>query len=181
MIAHLSVIKILLNLKSYFIISVKLEPKRSTIQSPSRVSVGVLIESLSLNKPREVLNPKKSPPRQTFQKENIGTSVPVKDPLIQRLLASPVAQEILRTPCGLTSAASESKRGTVRAKPTSPKTTSAVQMVDGTATLIPTIPVPTGTYAFLDTVHQSVAVAWFYSFDRFFLKPMGVTNYEVNE
>ena len=54
-------------------------------------------------------------------------------------------------------------------------------MMDRTASLIPTIPVPTGTYAFLDTARQSVAVAWFYSFDRFFLKPMDVTTYEVNE
>jgi len=88
--------------------------------------------------PRADFYPKKSPPRQIFQEENIGTSVPIKDPFLQRLLASPVVQEILRTTCGLPwwslfpvpSAASESKQGFIRAKPTSPKTTSAVQMVD---------------------------------------------------
>jgi len=107
--------------------------------------------------------------------------VPIKDPFLQRLLALPVAQEILLNPSGLPSAASGSKRGFDPAKATSPKTTSAVQMVDKAASLIPTIPVPTGTYAFLDTARQSVAVAWFYSFDRFFLKPMDVTTYEVNQ
>ena len=107
--------------------------------------------------------------------------MPIKDPFLQRLLASPVVQEILRTTCGLPSAASESKQGIIRAKPTSPKTTSAVLVVDRTASPIPTIPVPTGTYAFLDTTRQSVAVAWFYSFDWFFLSPMDMTTYEVNE
>jgi len=132
-----------------------------------------------LNKPGEEMSPKKQAPRQIYVHPNIRTSAPAKDPFVERLAASSVVQEIVRTPRGPPSDASGSQRGFARAESTTSKTTDAVQMVDRTASSIPTIPVPTGTYAFLDTAHQSVAVAWFYSFERFFLTPVDVTNYEV--
>jgi len=104
--------------------------------------------------------------------------VPAKEPFAQRPVALPVVKEMVRTPRGPSSAASQ--RGFVQAESAADKTKDAVKRMDSAASSIATIPAPTGTYAFLDTAHQSVSMAWFYSFERFFLTPMGVTNYEVN-
>ena len=49
------------------------------------------------------------------------------------------------------------------------------------ASPIPTVPIATGTYAFLDTSDQRAKIAMFYSFKRFFLYPIDVLTYEVKE
>ena len=106
--------------------------------------------------------------------------MPAKDLFVQRPIASPLVKEMVRTPRGPSSAVSGSQRGFVQAESAADKTKDAVKRMDRAASSIPTILAPTGTYAFLDAAHQSVSMAWFYSFERFFLTPMGVSNYEVN-